>query len=403
MRISTNTIYEAGSARLSELQAGLVRQQGQIASGRRMLTPADDPVAAARALEVTQTQSANTQFGVNRQNVKDSLSQEESTLQSVTSLLQDAKTLTVNAGNATLNDADRKSLATQLQGQFNQLFGLANSTDSTGNYLFAGYQTTAQPFVQSAAGASYLGDQGQRMLQVGPAQQMAMSDTGNAVFEQNKTGNGIFSTAATASNAGSGIASPGSVVNAAALTGHTYNLNFTSATTYDVVDASTLPAPTTLSTGNAYVSGQSISFDGLQLDVQGSPAAGDQFTVQPSTNQSIFTTLKNLINVLNTPTAGNAAAQAKLTTGLSIANGNISNALDNVLTVRATIGSRLHSIDSLDSNGSDKDLQYSQTLSQLQDLDYSKAITQLTQQQTTLTAAQQSFVKISGLSLFNYL
>ncbi|MGZ5819574.1 MAG: flagellar hook-associated protein FlgL, partial [Burkholderiaceae bacterium] len=159
---------------------------------------------------------------------------------------------------------------------------------------------------------------------------------------------------------------------------------------------------TTLSNGNPYTPGQSIAFGGLQFNVTGTPANGDQFTVKPSTNQSIFTTLKNLIGVLNTPAVG-SVAQAALTNGLSVANDNIGHALDNVLTVRATIGSRLNTIDDLDSNGTDKDLQYSQTLSQLQDLDYTKAVTQLTQQQTTLTAAQQSFVKISGLSLFNYL
>ncbi|HJW55013.1 MAG TPA: flagellin, partial [Burkholderiaceae bacterium] len=117
---------------------------------------------------------------------------------------------------------------------------------------------------------------------------------------------------------------------------------------------------------------------------------------------SIFTTLKNLIDVLNAPATG-AAGQANLANGLATANGNLDHALDNVLTVRASIGSRLNEIDSLDNLGSDLDLQYSQTLSGLQDLDYAKAITQLTQQQTTLTAAQQSFVKISGLSLFNYI
>jgi flagellar hook-associated protein 3 FlgL len=402
MRISTSTIFQAGSAQLGDLQSGLVKEQSQIASGRRMLSPADDPVAAARALEVTQSQSTNTQYGVNRQNAKDSLSQEESTLQSVTSLLQNIKPLIVNAGNGSLDDTQRKDLATQLQGQYAQLLGLANSTDSTGNYLFAGYQTTAIPFTQTSTGVIYNGDQGPRMLQVGPSQQMPLSDSGTSVFENNKTGNGTFSTAAAVGNIGSGIVSTGSIVNSAALTGHTYSVNFHvagGATTYDVVDSTT---STTLSSANAYVDGQSIAFDGLQLSVTGSPADNDAFTVQPSVHQSIFTTLKNLITTLATPAVG-AVGQAKLTNGLSIANDNLGNALDNILTVRASVGSRLNSIDALDSNGSDKDLQYSQTLSQLQDLDYTKAITQLTQQQTTLTAAQQTFVKITGLSLFNYL
>ncbi|HCE11009.1 MAG TPA: flagellar hook-associated protein 3, partial [Oxalobacteraceae bacterium] len=178
------------------------------------------------------------------------------------------------------------------------------------------------------------------------------------------------------------------------LTGDSYSVNFTGAATYNVVDTTT---GATLSSGNAYTSGQSVTFAGLSFDINGSPAVGDTFTAKPSNNQSIFKALTDLITQLQTPgTAG-------LSAGLAVANGNIDQGLDNVLTVRASVGSRLKELDSLDSAGADRNVQYSQTLSQLQDLDYTKAITDLTQQQTILTAAQQSFAKIAGLSLFNYL
>lgn len=401
MRISTNTLYQAGSAKLSELQAGLLKTQQQVAAGRRMLTPADDPVGAARALEVTQSQSVNTQYGVNRANARDSLAMEESVLQSVTGLIQDLQTSVVEAGNASLDDTQRKFLANELSGRFNELMGLANSRDNTGNYLFAGFQSTSQPFVQTATGANYAGDQGQRLLQVDATRQMAMSDAGDAVF-MHKTGNGSFVTAATGTNTGNGVIDPGSITNTTLLTGHNYSLTFTVAagvTTYDVVDTTTA---TTVSSGNPYTSGQSIGFDGLQFDIKGTPANGDSFTVAPSNRQDIFTTLRNLINVLNTP-ASSDAGKAALTNGLNKASMDLAQGLDNVLTVRATTGARLKELDSLDNLGSDKDLQFSSTLSGLQDLDYNKAITQLTQQSVTLQAAQQSFMKITGLSLFDYL
>jgi flagellar hook-associated protein 3 FlgL len=413
MRISTNTFFESGTARLSDLQSGLMRTQQQIATGRRMLTPADDPVAASRALEITQSQSTNLQYATNRQNVKDSLSLEEGTLQSITLLLQDVQNAVVNAGNGTLDNTQRRFIATDLQGRFQELLGLANSRDATGNYMFAGYQAMSQPFAQSATGASYLGDQGERLLQVGPARQMALSNSGDAIFEKNKTGNGAFVTAAastvvsnviTPSNTGSGIISSGSVTNSTALTGHTYEVVFSAGgATYSVFDTTLDPtkAGTPLQTG-AYVSGQSIAFDGMQVDIKGSPANGDSFTIEPSANQSLFTTLKDLIDVLNAPATG-AVGQANLANGLSTASNNLSHAMDNILSVRASIGSRLNEIDALDSAGSDRDLQYAETLANLQELDYTKAISQLTQQQLTLSAAQQSFVKISGMSLFNYL
>jgi len=402
MRISTSTFFDSAAARLGDLQSGLATAQQQISTGRRMLTPADDPVAAARVLEVTQSQSLNTQFTSNRSNARDSLSMEENTLQSVTGLLQDVKTLVVNAGNGVVDDTQRKYLATELTSRFNELLNYANAKDSVGNYMFAGFQVGSQPFVETATGASYLGDQGQRLLQVAPARQMALNDAGDTVFEANKTGNGTFVTAAVAGNTGAGIVSTGSVVNTALLTGDNYSVTFNVAggvTTYDVTDTTT---STTVSSGNAYTSGQSISFDGLQFDVSGVPANGDQFTVAPSGSQSIFTTLKNLIGVLNSPGTG-STANANLTNGLNTANNNVDNALDNILQTRASIGARLKELDSLDNAGADRDQQYSQTLSTLQDLDYTKAISQLTQQQTILTASQQTFVKITGLSLFNYI
>lgn len=410
MRISTKTIYEMGSARISDLQVAQARLQQQASTGRRILTPADDPVASARALVVAQSFAMNEQFSTNRQNAKSSLSAVEGTLAGVTSLLQDAKVLTINAGNGALSASDRAALATELRGRFDQLLGLANATDGTGNYLFSGYQTSSQPFMLTSSGVQYQGDQGQRMLQVDNARQIAMSDTGSAIFESARTGNGTFFTAASSTNAGSGVISSGSVVGTVALPVHSYNVTFAVAagvTTYSVTDTTdplnpAVVLPVSPNPAPTYVSGQAITFDGVQFDVSGDPASGDTFTIQPSTNQSIFKALDDLITLLDTPVS-NASGSAALTAGLSIANLGLDKALDNILATRATVGSSLKEIDSLDNVGEDRGLQYKTTLSELQDLDYTKAISEFTQQQLVLDAAQKTFAKTSGLSLFSYL
>lgn len=301
MRISTHTLFESGAAQLGELQSGLVRTQQQIATGRRILAPSDDPVGAARALEVTQTQSLNTQYGLNRQHAKSALGAQEGTLSSVTSLLQDVKATVIAAGNGALSDTERGFMATELGGRLDELLGLANTRDAVGNYLFSGFQTNVPAFSKDAMTGvvSYGGDAGQRLIQVDATRQMSVTNPGVAVFQ------------------GGG--------------------------------------------------------------------------------QDVFQTVNDLVTLLNTPgTAG-------LAVGLASANSNMDLALDNVLTVRASAGSRLQELDSLDYAGEDRNLQYSQILSELQDLDYTKALTQLSQQQLTLEAAQQSFVKTSGLSLFNYI
>lgn len=402
MRISTSTIFDKGTARMGELQTGLAKTQQQVSTGRRIISPSDDPVASARALEVTNAQEINAKFAINRRNAKDALSSTEGALQGVTRLLQDVKTLTVAAGNGVLTNTERSFYATELQGRFDELMGLANSRDGVGNYIFAGYQNATQPFSASAAGAQYAGDQGPRQLQVHTARQIEVGQNGHAVFEKINS-SGTWVSAAASGNTGTGVISPGSVADSSLLTGDRYEIEFTGAAAFNVYNVTDDPGKTTpLAASGAYTSGQPIIFDGLQFEITGAPANGDTFTVQPTGNQSIFTTLKNLISTLQLP-ASTTVEKGNLAYGLSIANDNIDNALDNVLTVRASVGASMKEIDSLDSLGEDLNVQYAQTLSELQDLDYVQAITELMKQQNALQAAQQSFIKVTGLSLFNYL
>jgi len=402
MRISTSMIFEMGTSNLNDLMSNISKTQEQISSGLKIQTPSDDPVAAAAALGVTQAISMNTQYGVNRQNANDSLGQEESNLSSAVSLLTSVQSTVVAAGNGALDDSQRQDYVTQLKSDLSQLLGIANAKDSQGNYIFAGYQTQSQPFTQTSTGATYSGDQGQRMLQVSPSRQMAISDSGATVFEDNPTGNGYFVTAAGTGNTGTGIISQGSVSDMSQLNGQTYTLTFsvdpsTGDTTYLVN-----PPPTTPATPQPFTSGDTITVGGAQFNITGAPADGDTFTVGPSTNQSVFTTLTNLINTLSTSGEG-AVNQTVMTNGLNAASANITNALNNIAAVQASVGSRMNELDDLDSQGSDLNIQYTQTLSDLQDIDPVQAYSSLVQQQYTLQAAQQSFVSISNLSLFNYL
>jgi len=406
LRISTNAIFQAGTSQLNTLQGQMAKTQMQLSTNKRMLSAADDPIASAKALELTQSQSMNTQFGTNRANAKASLSMVDKTLQDVTGQIQDIQSLIVTAGNGGYSQSDREALATELEGRLTDLIGLANTTDGTGTYLFSGYQATTQPFTQTPTGAAYQGDQGQRVLQVGSARKMPISESGSAVFEANATGNGTFVAQPAAANTGSGIISPGAVSDRTKLTGHDYSIAFSvtgspAATTYTVTDNSTSPASAVLS-NQPYTAGASISFDGMALDVKGDPANGDSFSVQPSQKQSVFTTVTDLIKTLRSPSDG-STGKAALANSLSMAGQNMKNALDNVLTVQASVGARLKEVDYLDSSGEDLNLQYQTTLSGLQDLDMVKAISLFTQQQQTLQAAQVSFKTMSGLSLFNYI
>ncbi|OWW18800.1 flagellar hook-associated protein FlgL [Noviherbaspirillum denitrificans] len=401
IRISTNTIFDRGVARMGELQSDLARTQQQVSTGRRITSPSDDPVAAARALDVTQSKEINEKFAINRRNAQEGLVASEGALQNVTTLLQDVKTLVVSAGNGALDDTQRGYISTELKGRLEELIGLANSRDGAGAYIFAGYQSATQPFTASATGATYAGDQGQRQMQVATSRQIEVGKHGYEMFERIAS-KGVFT--GSSISTGTGTISSAVVADARLVKGHGYDIEFTvgGTTTYEIFDVTNDPGKTTpIATGN-YTSGSTINVDGLDFSISGAPANGDIFTIRPDGNQSVFTTLKNLITALDTPVT-TPLEKAKLTYDLDLANVNVDKSLDHVLTARAAIGSSLKEIDSLDSMGDDLNLQYASALSDLQDLDYVSAISSLTKQQTVLQAAQQSFVKVSGLSLFNFL
>jgi flagellar hook-associated protein 3 FlgL len=403
MRISSSTLFENGVNNMLSRQQEVSDTQNHISTGRRVLTPSDDPVAASQMLDIAEAQALNKQYSDNAQAVKARLGLQENALSAITSLLQDVRTLTVQAGDGALAPSDLRSIAEQVNGRYQELIGLANTTDGSGEYLFAGFRTGTTPFAETAPGVvAYLGDEGRREVAVSDSRSIAVNDSGSDILLRIKNGNGTFATAAAAANGGTGVVSPGSVIDAAALTGHNYTVTFSvtaGTTTYSVTDNTTAA---TVVNNAAYVAGGPIAFDGLQLGIEGDPANGDAFEVRPSSNVSAFATLDALRTALQAAANG-PAANAQLANALNTANLNLSNALDRVLAVHASVGTRLRETDAVATASEDVDINYEARLSQLRDLDYARAISDLTFEQMHLDAAQKSFVRIAELSLFNLL
>lgn len=402
MRVSSGTIYDLSVSAMNRQQTQLLKTQQQISANRRMLTPSDDPIASARALEIGQADAINTQYGSNAQTAAGRLSLTEQALGRVTELLQSIRQNAVTSGNGSFTAADRATMAQDIQAMYDELLTVANTTDGEGNYLFSGYQTDLRPFAPTGAGVQYLGDDGQRLVQVASGRQIAVSESGADVFARIRSGNGSFTVSAPGSNTGNPTYSMGAVTDAAALTGHQYQIVFSvtgTTTTYDVLD---LTSATTILSAQPYTSGNSIAFDGMSLEVSGTPAAGDIVQIDPSTDQDLFATVSNLVAALRAPAEG-PAAQARLQNALTDALVNLDQDLNNVSSVRAGVGTRMRETDDHQNSSEDLSLQYKQVLSKLQDLDYAKAISELIQQQTTLQAAQKTFVETARLSIFNYL
>ena len=401
MRISTQSFYEQSKTAMGSLQSNLLRVQQQLGAGTKILAPSDDPLGAARVLAVSQSIALTAQYASSRAHATQTLTMEENALQSVTSVLQNVKGLLIQAG-GTMNDTDRATIATTLQSNLDQLQGLANTDDGNGQFLFAGFKSGSAPFVRQADGSvNYAGDQGQRLTQVDVSRQMAGTDDGRSIFQTVQGGAGYVNSAPV-DNTGSGVFSSTSVVDVSnADYGQDFVISFPTATTYTVTTKTTPPVTTAPA---SYTSGGVIGFGGLQVSISGTPAAGDTFNVAPAKNAGtdVFAAISDVIKALKTP-ADSPKAQALILNALSTANRKITNAHDNVLTVRSSVGSRLQELDALNVTGDSRTLYDKSYLSDLQDLDYASAIAEFHQRQTALQASQQTFVKIQKMALFNYL
>lgn len=300
MRISTNTMYDRGIAQISTIQSNQVKLQEQIATGKKFNSPKEDPIGAARALELTKSMAVNDNYANIRITAKNNLSVIETNLNSASNLLISAKSQLVGAGSGALSDQERGFAANELQNTLNGLLGLANSQDASGKYLFSGFATDDKPFDETTF--NYNGNIGSVELTVASNYNMAVNFAGSEVFRDGDT----------------------------------------------------------------------------------------------------FSELQDIINLLNTPIT-NATEEATFRAGLATALDGIENSLDSVLETRATLGGRLNELDELDKAGDALDLQYQTTLSQVQDLDYAKALSDYSKTEVMLEAAQKTFTSTVKLSLFDYI
>lgn len=401
MRLSTQSFYAGSVAAMQTQAAELLKLQNQIALGRRVSSPADDPLAAVHILELERAQSESAQFATNSALAKNRLNLEEQALADSGLVLTRVRELTLQAANiGTLSDSDRRDIATELRSRLAELQDIANRKDGNGEYLFAGYSTSIRPFVGGgAAPVSFVGDQGSRLIQLSPTQSIADSHSGFEVFVDIPAGNGTFSTAVGAANTGSGTIDVGAVVDRASWVADTYTIRFTSPTSWEVTDSAT---PPDIVASGPYVSGGAIEFNGIRVSVSGEPVPGDTFTVAEARSEDIFTTLGNLIDALEQP-ANTPAANARLASRLNNALQQLDQAQDNFLAVRAEIGARLSTLESIDRAREALDIDIASSLSELRDLDYAEAITRMSQRLLGLQAAQMSYTQIARLSLFNYM
>lgn len=401
MRISSSQIYQLAVQSMLSQQASLAKTQGQVATGKRVQTPADDPVAAVQMHQLAVQISQSDQYGKNSTIVTGRLQLEEQALNDANTVIQRTRELVVQANTATLNDADRQSIATELKARQGELLAIANRKDGNGEYLFAGLSGNTQPFARGSSGSiQYQGDTGARSVQVGDSLGVQDSDPGSRLFMDIIAGNGTFTTAASAGNAGSGVLDAGSVVNAAAWTPGNYTVSFTSANAWQATDSlGNVVGSGSYSSG---ASGSTIAFNGIQVGISGVPATGDSFTVASAGKQDVFSTMDNIIGALQSG-ASTDPKRAQFITKMNSSLQQLDQVDANFTQVHSQVGVRLAMLDDADTTRATTQADLTAASGQLSDLDYASAVSKMSQQLLGLQAAQQSFGSISKLSLFNYL
>lgn len=313
MRISTQMMYQQNMRGITNSQAEWMKYGEQMSTGKRVINPSDDPIAASQAVVLSQAQAQNSQYTLARSFATQKVSLEENVLSQATTAIQSAQEKIVSAGNGTLSDDDRASLATDLQGIRDQLMNLANSTDGNGRYIFAGYKTETAPFSQTDG--TYSGGRESVTQQVDASRTMVIGHTGDQIFNK--------------------------------------------------ITSNAVPEP-----------------DGSASET------------------SLFKMLDSAIDALNTPVAGDDAARDIASAAIDKTSRGLKNSLNNVLTVRAELGTQLKELDSLDALGSDRALGQTQQMSNLVDVDWNAAISSYVMQQAALQASYKAFTDMQGMSLF---
>jgi flagellar hook-associated protein 3 FlgL len=394
-RLATANAYDNALNRITTRQSQMSKLQDQISASKRVLRPSDDPTAAAQAERATTRMARVTTDQRALEVQRNAVSTAESTLGDAVTAVQTFRTLVVQAGGAGLTATDRASIAQQMTTLRDQLVGYANTRDTNGLPLFGGLGSTAAPFVDNGTGVGYQGIAGQPAAsEVG----VPAALDGHATWMDVPTGNGVFSVAQGAGTSGVWT-DAGQVSNPAALTGHGYQITFSTnaagATTYDVTDTTTQAA---VQTGQAYKSGQAISFDGLSFVPGGKPSTGDSLVVSPSTRSSLFGVLDQAIASVRDSTTNGAVTQ-----GVSQSLAQIDAAASRLSSSRGRAGDLLNRVDNISNRQETRSTQLEADRSRAEDLDTVKAISEFKTNETVYSAALGSYAQIQKLSLFNFI
>lgn len=418
MRISTVQIFTNNVDNISKANNDLFRTQQQIATGKRVLQPSDDPLASAQIIKLKKEVARNDQFQGNIDVSRRRLELEEIALDQLNNINIRLREISIRAGSTVLSAADRQTLATEVEEMTKQMLGLMNTKDVQGEYLFSGYQGEQKTYEynQDSKRYQFMGDDGRRMIQIGPDNRIASTDSGLELFEKIEGPERPVVT-----NNPDGAVTLVGVADAELFEAevdvgklpYTYSFNFvagppdvneltvTNALGDPVEPDDGTPAPLTVTAGDE------VTYGGMTIRIGNLPdAPADTFTAsvgaRPERTNPLNVALE-LSEGLRNLDLNDPDQKDQFKTLIADTLDMIKQAEESNIQARTSLGARLNALDQQESVNTDYQLFTKETLSSFEDLDYSEAVSRFALQQTVLQAAYQSFNQIRNLSLFNYL
>ncbi|MGL4926718.1 MAG: flagellar hook-associated protein FlgL [Plesiomonas shigelloides] len=417
MRVSSFQDYRLFTTNMGQKQVELSKVWSQIDSGKRVQTAGDDAVAMVSIHNLKQQSTLNQQYTNMADLALNRLGQEETYLKNADDLIQNSKERVQGALNPSLDQDGRNALAQDMQSNLDALFDLANTRDEAGNYIFGGTKTDQPPFFKDASGKiQYRGNDEQRFMQVASSIQAPVNDSGAKLFQQvpnpfgdyrpdyNLSEGSDFFINSTENLQGSDEQYDVEFVKMA--DGSTGFLAKNSKGEYvpkqeeDPAHPGTLlpPEPQPVDMKN----GQLVINDGKQdlarIKFSGEPKVSDdgadKVSIKPGKTIDAFEAMQDAIkNVQDGTNTGN----------ISMGLADLDAISKHLNSVRGEVGTRMQAAETAKEDHADNDVVVKSALSTQEDVDYPTAILQMTMLSSSMQASQATFMKLQGLSLFNYI
>lgn len=396
MRISTAQMFNQNINSVLDRQTSTSKILEQLSSGKRVNTAGDDPVAAIGIDNLNQQNALVDQYMKNIDYANNRLSLTESKLGSAEVLTGSVREQVLRAINGGLSDSERQMIADELRGTLEELQAVANSKDESGNYMFSGFETGEQPFAFDSAGnVVYSGDSGSRDAIIASGVTVATNIPGDQAFMNAPSGLGDFSANYLSTQVGDFNVQSAVIADPLTYVEDSYTFTMVGAN-LEVRDSSSALVTTVA----GFDASNPVSFNGIEVKLDGMPAAGDSFTVAPQTEVSVFDTINQAIALIEDPNkVDTPQGQAELAQILN----NLDSGVNQISIARGQAGNSLKSLDSHSATHVEEKLVNSSALSMLEDLDYASAITELEKQQLALNAVSSVFSKVGSTTLFDYI